>query len=419
MEINREKVKKFYDEIFTKIIERSDLPVLLSDYNYEKFLSSIENSSENIDKEIENEFIELEITPNFKIKFQKELFEELFTGEKLFEFSHEIGVQEEKQFYCLEFKFVDTIINPPDMKEWDQDKGIYFYINPKGEIERLSKKVIPYFITTMSRRLKQKINIDEGVHNFYHFFSSIEGILWMDRRMLGGNSGELLLQNLKFLIAKNYGLVEKRSSLLIKFQLNEDEIFSENLDIEKMKKRTSNAIEYYLRGLSTPDIFVQFLSFYQVIEYYSVKYTIENLREKINCRNIDPHEIYKELKEKIKQEAYLIGSLFQYTNDKKCIQIKEYLEKNVNVEKFKKFVEVMKRESSDELLKNFEHWNKSNTGYNFGSMIYKIRNEIVHKKKLENPIEKYSEEYYDIISAIVQIMKLLCEEIIKRDVVGE
>ena len=400
--IDESKVEKFYNEIIKEFNNYGDILGKIDD-----FRSFIRSPEEREDGHV----ISTKIS-NISIYFQKELFEKLFysisdtlsfdskKGELVIGDNLYIELYLPRLFYPSRNENTDAIY-----KEYDK---VFIFVKGTGEIYYHSK-VLPYFISTLKNRFFNKSILESKEFNFYDFFKPIEGLIIIDKDGISNEEIENLSKNLKFQIAKQYGLIPIEEDLLTsRFTLS---IANGKIKTD-VKSKTTPTIDYYLKGLRTTNVFYQFLNFYQVIEHYCVVYSLKYLTKKIE--EGEPYQVYNEIKGNIKREEYVIYLAVSHLLQNQENKLKTELDKLNQDNSVQNLISKLNEISSKYSIKDFNNW-QNNYSENLGRLIYKIRNEIVHAKRKKDILDDLVYEYSNIFQYIVEILKNISEKAIEED----
>lgn len=397
--IDTSKIDRFYNGIVREFDNHEDIFGKIDD-----FRSLIQSSEEREDGYV----ISTKIS-NLGIYFQKELFEKLFYSTyDVLNFDSNPGELVIGNDIYIELYLPDSFYSPENIdtiyKEYDK---VFIFIKGRGETYYYSK-VIPYFISTLKNRFVNKNILEEKEFNFYDFFRPIEGLVIIDKHDIPENKFKNLSKNLKFQITKRYGLIPiEEGQLTSKFNLS-----IKNSEIKNVTSKTTSAIDHYLKGLRTTNIFYQFLNFYQVIEHYCVAYSLKHLTKKI--RKEESYQVYNEIKSKIKKEEYVISLAVSHL----LIDYEDALKTNLTElnqsNSVQNLISKLNEVSPDYSIKNFNNW-QDNYGENFGRLIYKVRNEIVHTKRKEDILEDLALHYPNLLQYIVKVLKNMSEKAIEED----
>lgn len=400
-EIDESKATKFYNEIIREFDNHEEIFGELDDFK--DFVKSSEVK--------EDGFAVPTKIANTSIYFQKELFENLFyPGFTQPSFDSKEGklVIENKSYIEL---YLSPLFYPRENENNDINKDhehIFFFIKGKGEIYYTSK-VIPYFISTLKNRFVKKIVLEEREFDFYDFFKVIQGLIVINNEDFSGEEIENLEKNLKFQIAKKYGLIPIEEDVLTKkFTLPKGDVEIKT----EVKSKTSIAIYYYLKGLGVTNVFYQFLNFYQVIEHYSIVYSLKYLSKKIETA--EPREAHKTIK-KMQGEEYLISFAVAYfLKDREGI-LKTVLDKLNQGSSVENLIERLNEIcSNSNSIENYGNW-QNDYAENLGRLIYKIRNEIVHTKRKKDILGELVSKHLDVFQYTVEVLKNVSEKAIEED----
>ena len=194
---------------------------------------------------------------------------------------------------------------------------------------------------------------------------------------------------------------------------------------EKLYK--DNLIYYYQMALSTQMPVLQYLFFYQIIEYFFensyFESWIEFFKERIKKPNIIDNE-NRNIKQLINEIYYKYNYRPNKINESKALELT--LEKYIRIEKleediswFKFYIEYYKKEmasfaineSDDKNLFLIDFNEKENIFQKLAKRIYAIRNSLVHSKEsFENRFKPFEDEE-ELIKEI-PLIRIIAEEII-------
>jgi len=398
--IDESKTTKFYNEVIVEFDKHEEIFGKLDD-----FKDLIKSSEERED----GLAVPTKLS-NTSIYFQKELFENLFClGFAQANFDSKEGklIIDNKLYTEL---YLSPVFYPREreLSDINKDYGkIFVFVKGKGGIY-YSSKIIPYFIRTIKNRFINKNVFAEREFDFYDFFKTIEGLIFINKDDFSGDQVDRVEKNLIFQMAKKYGLVPIEEEILTKkFTLPKE---GDEFKIE-VESKTSLAIDYYLKGLRATSAFYQFLNFYQVIERYSLVYSLKYLIGKIEEK--EPYEAHQIVKNMHKEE-YLISYAVSYLLKGRESELKTKLG-ILNEEDSVQDLIIKLKEISSHEIKNFYNWKENNCTENLGKLIYKIRNEIVHTKRKKDILGDLISKYLNVFQYIIEILKDISEKGIEED----
>lgn len=202
------------------------------------------------------------------------------------------------------------------------------------------------------------------------------------------------------------------------FQLGENYTNSEQLPLPKATFN-SDIIRFYQRGMSTDDPVIQFLSFYQVLEYYFVSVSDKLLYDKLSRRINDP---------KFSTSQSNLDRIIQDTSNHKSQtnetdMLKQVLDKFIDETELIEFIKAY-----EIYLKNSLYSKKCNIfgedievklllGHVFGNLakrIKTIRNALVHSSDRYERNQRYipTTSNENIIRSEIPLIKYLSEKVI-------
>lgn len=166
-------------------------------------------------------------------------------------------------------------------------------------------------------------------------------------------------------------------------------------------------VDYYKRGVASEDPFIQFISFYHIMEYF-----YEIVFEEFKTRKVDKNEGFKgkgnELKNIVKNKNL---------NEKKKLFL--VLLKFIELDELKEQLDVLGKDFYTHLTNDFVKFanakpvNEENFHETLADRIYTIRNALVHRK--ENHKEKYlpyKTEHKEELKMEIPIIKAITTQII-------
>ncbi len=179
-------------------------------------------------------------------------------------------------------------------------------------------------------------------------------------------------------------------------------------------------IKYYLLAMSTNNPILQFLAFYQVLEYFFVKVSDEELYEKLSRILKDPNF---RAKEKYLNKLVITINNFNQKTDETAI-LKLVLKKYIDEEEFIKFIKQYENYIKEKILTK-TRTRFSDTAFNVklikghalnntAIIIKEVRNALVHSSDRIERQQRYIpfSEKTEIVWELVPIVKYLAEKVI-------
>ncbi len=195
--------------------------------------------------------------------------------------------------------------------------------------------------------------------------------------------------------------------------------FSENTLPLQKAKFNPDIIRFYQRGMSTNDPFIQFLSFYHVLEYYFIEISDEQLYSKLSRRLNDPRfATTSNYLDRLIQDTLTHK---QETDETKML--KDVLERFVDQTELFEFIKAYEEYQDVSLYTKqqtlFGDKNKVElrTGHIYGNLAKRIkiiRNALVHSSDRYERKQRYipTTKSELIISKEIPMMKFLAEKVI-------
>ncbi len=195
------------------------------------------------------------------------------------------------------------------------------------------------------------------------------------------------------------------------------------------RKYIPSLVHHYQMGIATDNPMLQFISFYQILEYFFEKIYEEELFNKMRNKITDPGFSYKNdsdlnaLIKIVKSKIQTRGEVITYNeNYALCLTLKKYI---TDLDELK---EKLKKYDDKTLLDYYQNnpvpfskgntinWNNQDTNVtlqNVTDRIYKTRNSIIHSKESDKPrYVSFKDE--KSLSKEIPLVKSIAEEVIIR-----
>jgi len=414
MEINREKARKFYNDIIYQY-SNEDRDFFFG--NEGDFLESFRNAEypEGVDQ------YEVEFLNSFKIIFSKELFITLFTGSKEITFDRSKRERYNEDGY-LYMELVESPIVKIESKEKSRLIPITKSENQKEVEECLfineealediyyPKEVLPFFVSQLKKRLitdfKFSINTDTPI-SFYSLFEPIKYILKVNKQ------NERLLTKLLYKLSIHLGVVEIKKLEIRKISISQE--IQSLLDngsflLSDEESYNLNSLTYYLSAISNLHIIYQFLDLYNVLESFFYKYFYKHVKGLKNSGS--PKKLINSVK-KYMNERGMLKLLIEDTS-------KQFPDIHSGLKTIKHFRQFCKNVLGKDNNLDAKKWNYNETdkfSNSVSDFIYSIRNQVVHSKpELGKNIKDLTEDEQEVLAKINKILCLIVKEILEKNI---
>ena len=292
---------------------------------------------------------------------------------------------------------------------------------------RLDETYLKICIDRIKRMLHRQLNISPEMHNILYrpltikvynvAASSIEKALKLSNSVI-----DACLFELSYLKGIPLALVEewpRRQPIVKPFQFGDNNTTGQQLRLPKTTFN-SDIIRFYQRGMSTDDPVIQFLSFYQVLEYYFDSVSDKLLYDKLSQRINDPKFLTSQ-----SNLDRVIKDILSHTKETthETIKLKLVLDKFIDETELIEFIKAYEKHLDNNLYsKKYTVFGKDIevkflSGHVFGNIatrIKTIRNALVHSSDSFERDQRYipTTSNENIIRIEIPVIKYLSEKVI-------
>lgn len=184
------------------------------------------------------------------------------------------------------------------------------------------------------------------------------------------------------------------------------------------RKYINELVSYYLMGLVSENPYLEYLSYYHVIEYFFDSVTNEDLINKVKNKITLPDFSYKR-KSDILDLVKLINNSTQTKNSSELNALKLTIKKFIDINELKtnlsqEYIIFLKENNVKFSNGNKINWDNKNIDNIYGdlaSRIYNTRNALVHSKELENSKYKPFQDE-KLLSKEIPLVRVIAEKLI-------